>query len=76
MLHAFLTFAAEAAGHEESSKTLFYVAGGILTAWALAVSAMGITRHDWPSNESTARGVYAVSSVLVAFTLASALITN
>jgi hypothetical protein len=76
VLHAFLTFAAEVAEHEESSKTLFYIAGGLLTAWALIVSALGVTRHDWPSSDGAARGVYAISATLVAFAMASAVITG
>ena len=76
MLHAFLSLAAEVAEHEESSKTLFYVAGGLLTAWALVLSAIGISRHDFPATQGAARGVYALSAGLVAFAVASALLTN
>ena len=76
MLTAFLSFAAEVAHHEESDKTLFYVAGGLLTAWALVLSAVGITRHDFPATQGAARGVYALSIGFVAFAIAGALLTN
>ena len=51
--------AAEAA-KEESSHTAFYMAGGALAVWALVVSALGITQHDFPSAE-TRRGHHARS---------------
>ena len=76
MLLTILTFAAEAAEHEESSKTLFYIAGGILTAYALGISAIGITQHGFPKTQGTARGVFALTAVLVAFAMASAVITG
>ena len=45
MLHALITFAATEEG-EESSKTLFYIFGGLLAVWAVVVSAIGIRAHD------------------------------
>ena len=76
-LTALITFAAETAEHEETSKTLFYVAGGILAVWAVLVSAVGIKRHaDWPASDGVARGIMGFSALLVAFVLASAIITG
>ena len=75
MLTALITFAAEEA--EESSKTLFYVCGGLLVAWAVIVSTLGIRAHEtFPPSKSAARGVMAISIVLIALAMASAVITG
>jgi hypothetical protein len=78
VLHAALTvLAAAPAEHEETSKTLFYVAGAILALFAVAISAIGIARHEtFPPSKAVARGVMALAAVLVAFTMASAIITG
>ena len=74
MLELLLT-AAE--GGEETSKTPFYVAGILLTVFAVVVSAIGIRAHGhWPSSPGAARGVMALGAVLVAATLATAVITG
>jgi glucan phosphoethanolaminetransferase (alkaline phosphatase superfamily) len=75
VLHALITFAQ--AEHEEPSKTLFYIAGILLAAFALIVSAIGITRHEtFPPSRGAARGVMALAVVLVVFTMASAVLTG
>ena len=75
MLTALITFAAEE-GHE-SSKTLFYVCGGLLAVWAVVISAFGIRAHEtFPASRSAARGVMAVSAGLVVLAMASAVITS
>lgn len=75
MLHATLTFAAEAAGNEPS-KTLFYIAGGLLALWAVVLSAVGIARHaEWPATDGAARGIMGLSAALVAFAMVSAVVT-
>ena len=71
---ALIQFAAEAA--EETSKTLFYVAGAILVAFAVVVAAVGITNPSFPGSEGAKRGVIALGVALVAFTMASAVITG
>lgn len=58
------------------SKTLFYVAGGLLAVWAVVVSAIGISRPDFPGSQARARGVMGLSVLLVAFTMAAAVITS
>jgi hypothetical protein len=76
MLHAALIFAAEAAG-DEKSKVPFYVAGGLLALWAVAVSAIGISRHEeWPATPGAARGVMGLSAVLVVAAMATAVLTG
>ena len=72
-----LIFAAEAVEHEESSKTLFYVAGIALTVFALIIAAIGIRGHEhFPRSKGAARGVMLLAAALVAFTMASAVITG
>jgi len=77
VLQALLTFATEAAGEEETSKTPFYVAGIALTAFAVIVSAIGIRAHGrFPDSPGVTRLVMGLALALVALTLASAVITG
>ncbi len=76
MLQALITFATEAAGEEETSKVLFYVTGGVLVAFAIVVSAIGITRPSFPAGSGAKRGVIALCALLVAATMAAAVITG
>jgi len=74
VLPSLIAFAAEAA---EPDKTLFYIAGGLLVAYAVIMGFIGITRHDrFPSSSGAARGLMALSVVLVVFVMASAVITS
>ena len=76
MIATLLVLASSAEG-EEPSKGLFYVLGGALALWAVLVSAVGIARHEtFPPTPAVARLVLAVSAVLVAGTMASAVITG
>jgi hypothetical protein len=43
----------------------FYIAGSILAAWALIVTAIGVTREDFPGTPAATRIVGAISVVLV-----------
>jgi hypothetical protein len=76
MLHAILVLAAEAGGHEETSKTAFYVAGGLLAVWAVVLSAVGLTRPGFPGTIAVSRGVALLSGVLVAAAMATAVLTG
>jgi len=60
----------------EPSKVPFYIAGGILVIWALALAAVGLTRPSFPGSERGARGVMAVSFVLMIFAMAMAVVTS
>ena len=60
----------------EPSKVPFYIAGGVLVIWALALAAVGLTRPSFPGNERGARGVMAVSFVLMLFAMAMAVVTS
>jgi hypothetical protein len=76
-LPAVLTIFAAAAEHEETSKTLFYVAGGILAAFAVIISAIGIRGHEtFPATKGAATAVMVLAGVLVAFTMFSAVVTG
>jgi plastocyanin len=61
----------------EKSKTPFYVAGGVLVAWALIVSlALGLRKADFPRNLAGQRAVGAISAVLVLAAVSTAVITS
>jgi hypothetical protein len=51
----------------------FYVAGGVLVAWALLVSAIGVFVPEFPGSTATARAVSAISVVLVAAAIGTAI---
>lgn len=55
--------------------TAFYVLGGVLAAWALIVTALGVTRPDFPGSGGGERIVAAISVVLVAGAIGSGVIT-
>lgn len=69
---ALLVLAAEEA---ETSKTAFYVGGGLLATWAVVLSLIGLSRPEFPRSEGAARGVYGISALLVAATAATAILT-
>ena len=73
-----LALLATAAEHvEEPSKTAFYVAGIALTVFAVIVAALGIRAHGhWPASRGAARAVMGLAVVLVAATMATAVITG
>jgi uncharacterized cupredoxin-like copper-binding protein len=61
----------------EKSKVPFYIAGGVLVAWALFISmAVGMRRPDFPANTGQQRAVMAVSAVLVVIAVAMAVVTS
>jgi plastocyanin len=61
----------------EKSKVPFYIAGGVLVAWALIVSlGLGMRRPDFPSGPSQQRGVIAVTVVLVLVAVSMAVVTS
>jgi hypothetical protein len=60
----------------EPSKVPFYIAGGLLVVWAVALAGVGLTRPEFPGNDRGARGVIAVSLVLALLAMAMAVITS
>ena len=71
-LHALVPVVA-AAG--EKSKTAFYIAGGVLAAWAVLVSVVGVTRPGFPGGLTGQRAVIGISASLVVLTVAMAVVT-
>lgn len=61
---------------EESSKTLFYVMGGALAAWAVLLGLAGIMRPSLPGGEGGARAVIGITVLLVVGACASAVVTG
>ena len=53
----------------------FHVLGGLLAVWALLVSFLGITRENFPASKAAERAVAAISALLVACAIGSAVIT-
>jgi uncharacterized cupredoxin-like copper-binding protein len=61
----------------EKSKDPFYIAGAVLVAWALIVSAgLGLRRPSFPGNLTGQRAVMAISVVLVLAAVSTAVITS
>ncbi len=58
------------------SKTPFYIAGGALALWAVVLSALGLTRPNFPSGARGARGVMTISFVLMVVAIAMAVHTS
>jgi plastocyanin len=61
----------------EKSKTAFYIAGGLLVAWALTVSlGFGLRRPDFPGSLTGQRIVGTISVVLVLAAVSTAVLTS
>lgn len=61
----------------EKSRTPFYIAGGVLVAWALIVSmAVGMRNPSFPSTVEAQRTVMAITAVLVLATISMAVVTS
>ncbi|HWI21693.1 MAG TPA: hypothetical protein VNT22_03660 [Baekduia sp.] len=74
MLGTILLAAAEA-GHEEPSKTAFYIVGIVLVLWAVAISAAGIRSNGFAASKASGAAVAAVTVILVAATMATTILT-
>jgi hypothetical protein len=72
MLHGLLVIAAAEAEH---SKTIYYACGGALAAWACVLSFIGLRSPEFPGSVAASRGVMALTAVLVAAAMATAVIT-
>ncbi len=61
----------------EKSKVPFYVAGGLLVAWALLLSlVIGARRSDFPADIGQQRGVIAITAILVIAAVSMAVATS
>ncbi len=72
-MHALLTIAATEGA--ETSKTLFYVLGSVLAAFAVLLSAFGMSKPDFPGTDGAVRGTIALTVLLVLAAGAAVLIT-
>jgi plastocyanin len=59
-----------------SSKLPYYIAGGLLAAWAVLLAAWGISHSGFPGSPGRARLVMLTSLVLVAATMTAAVVTG
>ncbi|HEU4977775.1 MAG TPA: hypothetical protein VFT42_02670 [Solirubrobacteraceae bacterium] len=75
LVHAVSILAAEAHNITEHSKTAFYIVGVAFAAWAVVLAVLGLRRADFPGSEAGARAVMALSLVLAAGSMATAVIT-
>lgn len=61
----------------EKSKVPYYIAGGLLVAWALFVSlGLGLRNPNFPGTLGGQRAVMAISAVLVLATVSMAIVTS
>ena len=72
---ALLVLAAETSAESQPSKAPFYIAGGLLVVFALAVSALGLRSETFPPSRGARAAVIGVALVLVAAAMATAVIT-
>lgn len=62
-----LLAAESGAAHAESfNYTPFYIVGGVLAVFAVALSALGMSKADFPGSTAVANGVMALCAVLAA----------
>jgi hypothetical protein len=59
----------------ETSKTAFYVAGGVLAGFAVLLALVGLSRPDFPGGRGGDRGVIGVAVLLVAAAMITAVAT-
>jgi hypothetical protein len=60
----------------EPSKVPFFIAGGVLALWAVVLAGIGLTQPEFPFSERGARGVIALSFVLVVIAMAAGILTD
>jgi hypothetical protein len=59
----------------ESSKTAFYILGGVLALWAVILAGLGLSRPGFPGSERGARGVIGLTVVMVVLAIGAAIVT-
>jgi hypothetical protein len=70
-----LVVLAVTSAESQSSKTPFYIAGGLLVVLALALSALGVRSETFPSSRGAQLGVIALAVALVAAAMLTAVVT-
>ena len=56
--------------------TAFHVMGAVLVFWAVLLSVLGITRHNFPPSDVAEKIVIAISGLLVAGTIGAGIATS
>jgi hypothetical protein len=59
-----------------SSRVPFFIAGGVLAAWAVVLSWIGLTRPAFPFGAAGQRAVIGISLTLAALAVAMAAVTS
>ena len=75
MLHALSALVLAAEAEAEPSKTPFYILGGLLVLWAVALAGIGMSQATFPATAAAKRGVIALTALLVVGAMATAVIT-
>ncbi|MCW3001266.1 MAG: hypothetical protein JWQ20_564 [Conexibacter sp.] len=75
MLHALSALVLAAETGAESSKTPFYIFGGLLTAWAVILSVIGMSQATFPATAGAKRGVIGLTALFMIGAMATAVIT-
>jgi len=60
----------------EPSKVPFYIAGGLLAVWAFVLAGIGLTQPEFPYSDRGARGLMALSFVLIVIAIAAGILTD
>ena len=60
----------------EPSKVAWYIAGGVLAVYAVALSAVGLRNPGFPYSTRGARAVMALSLALAVIAIGSAILTG
>lgn len=74
-MHALIALVLAAEEEAEPSKTAFYIFGGLLAAWAVVLSGIGMSSATFPGTVGAKRGVIGLTVVLMAAAMATAVIT-
>jgi len=61
---------------DTASKTPYYLFAGVFACWAVALGVVGITRPAFPNGQAGGRIVMAISVLLMAGTMLSAVLTS
>jgi hypothetical protein len=74
-MHGLIGLVLAATDVAEKSKTAFYICGGLLAVWAVVLSGIGMSAATFPATTTAKRGVIALTGLLVAAAMATAVIT-
>ncbi len=75
-MHALIALILAVEEEAEPSKTAFYIFGGLLAVWAVVLSGIGMSSASFPATATAKRGVIALTALLMAGAMATAVITG